>query len=127
MLFPPTKSAIDNRQFASAGHKIFTNASAHSMQGSGIIGGFMESQPVAIGTTTSVDNGHVQEVVRRAHEELRQLLQQRAEVMRRIKTIKRTIDGLANLFGDVVLSEELLDWPTAKVTDGRPASPKPEA
>jgi hypothetical protein len=65
----------------------------------------MESQRFAIGTTTNVENGHVQEVVRRAHEELRQLLQQRAEVMRRIRTIKRTIDGLASLFGDVVLSE----------------------
>src|SRR5208283_1054843 len=70
---------------------------------------FMESQPVAIRTTTSVENGHVQEVVRRSHEELRQLLQQRAEVMRRIRTIKRIIDGLANLFGDMVLSEKLLE------------------
>jgi hypothetical protein len=69
----------------------------------------MESQPVAIRTTTSVENGHVQAVVRRAHEELCQLLQQRVEVMRWIRTIKRTIDGLANLFGDVVLSEELLE------------------
>jgi len=32
-----------------------------------------------------------------AHEELRQLLQQRAEVMRRIGTVKQTIAGLANL------------------------------
>ncbi|MCU1302060.1 MAG: hypothetical protein JWQ87_2344 [Candidatus Sulfotelmatobacter sp.] len=54
-------------------------------------------------------NGHVQEVVRQAHEELRQLMQQRAEVMRRIGTIKQTIAGLANLFGDDVLSDELLE------------------
>jgi hypothetical protein len=67
----------------------------------------MDSQPVAIRTTTSVENGHVQEVVHRAHEELRQLLQQRAEVMRRIRTVKQTIAGLANLFGDRVLSEEI--------------------
>ena len=115
MLFPPTKRAIANRQFASAGHKIFTNASAHRMQARGL---FMESQPVAIRTTTSAENGQVQEVVRRAHEELRQLLQQRAEVMRRIRTIKRTIDGLANLFGDVVLSEELPELAGSK-SNGR--------
>jgi hypothetical protein len=78
----------------------------------------MESQLVAIRTTTSVENGHLQEVVRRAHEELRQLLQQRAEVMRRIRTIKRTIDGLANLFGDVVLSEGLLELAGSK-SNGR--------
>jgi hypothetical protein len=51
----------------------------------------------------------VHEVVRQAHEELRQLLQQRSEVMRRIGTVKQTIVGLANLFGDEVLSDELLE------------------
>jgi chorismate mutase len=69
----------------------------------------MESQPIAIRAVPGVGNGHVQEVVRQAHEELRQLLQQRAEVMRRIGTIKQTIAGLANLFGDQLLSEELLE------------------
>ena len=48
---------------------------------------------------------HVQEVVRAAHEELRQLMRQRAEVMKRIGTVKQTIVGLANLFGDGVLSD----------------------
>ena len=52
---------------------------------------------------------HVQEVVRAAHDELRQLMRQRAEIMKRIGTIKQTISGLANLFGDDVLSEELLE------------------
>src|SRR3984957_4197100 len=64
------------------------------------------------GASKSVLNygdGHVQEVVRQAHEELRQLLQQRADVMRRIGTVKQTIAGLANLFGDGVLSDELLE------------------
>ncbi len=63
----------------------------------------------AMRTITDTGNGHVQEVVRQAHDELRQLLQQRAEVMRRIGTIKQTIAGLANLFGDSVLSDELLE------------------
>src|SRR6266581_8941801 len=52
---------------------------------------------------------HVLEVVKAAHEELRQLMRQRADVMKRIGTVKQTIVGLANLFGDEVLSEELLE------------------
>jgi len=55
------------------------------------------------------DIGHVQEVIRQAHDELRQLLQQRADIMKRIGTLKQTISGLANLFGDSVLNEELLE------------------
>src|ERR1700733_12141764 len=69
----------------------------------------MESQPSATGTINTHVNGHVKEVVRQAHEELRQLLQQRADVMKRIGTVKQTIAGLANLFGDGVLSDELLE------------------
>jgi hypothetical protein len=64
------------------------------------------------------DVGHVQEVIRQAHDELRQLLQQRGEVMKRIGTVKQTIAGLANLFGDGVLSEELLELVDRK-TNGR--------
>jgi hypothetical protein len=72
-----------------------------------------------MGRTASNGNGnrnfpggadsHVQEVVRAAHEELRLLMRQRADVMKRIGTVKQTIVGLANLFGDEVLSEELLE------------------
>ena len=63
------------------------------------------------GNRNILGNGdpHVQEVVRAAHEELRQLIRQRAEVMKRIGTVKQTIVGLANLFGEEVLSEELLE------------------
>jgi hypothetical protein len=52
---------------------------------------------------------HVQQVVRAAHEELRQLMRQRADVMKRIGAAKQTIIGLANLFGEEVLSQELLE------------------
>jgi len=69
-------------------------------------------------------NGHVQEVVRQAHDELRQLLQQRAEVMRRIGTIKQTIAGLANLFGDEVLSDELLELVDRKSNGRQPGFTK---
>jgi hypothetical protein len=55
------------------------------------------------------DVGHVQEVIRQAHGELRQLLQQRSEIVKRIGTVKQTISGLANLFGDGVLNEELME------------------
>ena len=68
--------------------------------------------------TERYDVGHVQEVIRQAHDELRQLLQQRAEVMKRIGTVKQTIAGLANLFGDSLLSEELLELVDRK-TNGR--------
>ncbi len=82
----------------------------------------MESQASVIGTANS--HGHVQEVVRQAHEELRQLLQQRAEVMRRIGTIKQTIAGLANLFGDDVLSEEMLELVDRKSNGRQPGFTK---
>ena len=69
-------------------------------------------------------NGHVEEVVRQAHDELRQLLQQRAEVMRRIGTIKQTIAGLANLFGDGVLNDELLELVDRKSSGRQPGFTK---
>lgn len=69
----------------------------------------METQPSAIRSSTNTGNGHVQQVVREAHDELRHLLQQRAEVMRRIGTIKQTIAGIASLFGDEVLDDELME------------------
>jgi len=89
----------------------------------------MESQPSATGIATGngsghVQNGHVQEVVRQAHEELRQLLQQRAEVMRRIGTIKQTIAGLANLFGEGVLSDDLLELIDRKNSGRQPGFTK---
>jgi hypothetical protein len=77
-----------------------------------------------IRTITDTGNGHVQEVVRQAHEELRQLLQQRGEVMRRIGTIKQTIAGLANLFGDGVLSDELLELVDRKSSGRQPGFTK---
>jgi hypothetical protein len=50
-----------------------------------------------------------QQVVKAAHEELLQLLRHRAEIMKRIGTVKQIIAGLANLFGDQVLSDDLLE------------------
>jgi hypothetical protein len=70
------------------------------------------------------DVGHVQEVIRQAHGELRQLLQQRAEIMKRIGTVKQTISGLANLFGDGVLSEELMELVDRKSSGRQPGFTK---
>jgi hypothetical protein len=70
------------------------------------------------------DLGHVQEVVRQAHQELRQLLQERAEIMKRIGTVKQTISGLASLFGDGILNEELLELVDRKATGRRPGFTK---
>lgn len=70
------------------------------------------------------DIGHVQEVIRQAHEELRQLLQQRADIMKRIGTVKQTISGLANLFGDGVLNEELMELVDRKSSGRQPGFTK---
>ena len=67
---------------------------------------------------------HVQEVVKAAHEELRQLMGQRAEIMKRIGTLKQTISGLANLFGDDILGEELLELVDRKTVGRQPGFTK---
>jgi hypothetical protein len=46
-------------------------------------------------------------IVKAAHEELCRLIQERALITKRIGTIKQTIVGLGNLFGDDELSAEL--------------------
>jgi hypothetical protein len=63
---------------------------------------------------------HLQEVVRSARIELYELLQQRAELMKRIGTIKHTLAGLANIFGDSVLSDELLAFLDRKSPSRQP-------
>jgi hypothetical protein len=70
------------------------------------------------------DVGHVQEVIRQAHGELHQLLQQRAEIMKRIGTVKQTISGLANLFGEGLLSEELMELVDRKSSGRQPGFTK---
>lgn len=45
-------------------------------------------------------NPHVDAVLKKAHEELRLLLQQRVSVTRRIMSVKQTIAGLIKLCGE---------------------------
>jgi hypothetical protein len=92
-----------------------------------ILGGCMENGQKASGSIVPVeryDVGHVQEVIRQAHGELRQLLEHRAEIMKRIGTVKQTISGLANLFGDGVLNEELMELVDRKSSGRQPGFTK---
>ena len=66
----------------------------------------------------------VHQVVMAAHEELRQLLQQRADIMKRIGTVKQTIAGLANLFGEEALGEGLLELLDRKPSGRQPGFTK---
>ena len=63
---------------------------------------------------------HVQEVIRSAERELRELLQRRAELMKRIGTIKQTLAGLADIFGESALSDELLNFLDRKSASRQP-------
>jgi len=65
-------------------------------------------------------NRHVLDVMRRAEQELRQLIDERVEVTKRIGTVKRTIVGLSKLFGDGALDAGLLD-----LFDGRSGARQP--
>lgn len=65
-----------------------------------------------------------QQVVKAAHEELLQLMRQRAEIMKRIGTVKQTISGLANLFGDTVLGDDLLELIDRKPNGRQPGFTK---
>ncbi len=65
-----------------------------------------------------------QQVVKAAHDELLQLMRQRADVMKRIGTVKQTIAGLANLFGDHVLGDDLLELIDRKPNGRQPGFTK---
>jgi hypothetical protein len=86
--------------------------------------GRIGSDGIGIKNPPGSSNPHVREVLRVAHEELRQLLRQRAEVIKRIGTVKQTIVGLARLFGDEVLSEQLLELVARKSGDRQPGITK---
>jgi hypothetical protein len=72
----------------------------------------------------SGEDPHVHEVLKSAHEELRTLLRQRGEIMKRIGTVKQTIVGLANMFGDNVLNEDLLELVDRKSSGRQPGFTK---
>jgi hypothetical protein len=61
------------------------------------------------GNSTHPIDPHVEAVVRSAEQEIRELLQQRAKVMKRIETIKQALSKLAEMFGDSILNGEVLN------------------
>lgn len=65
-------------------------------------------------------DAHVKEVVRAAQNELKDLIRQRAEIMKRIGTVRQTLLGLANLFGEEVLTYELLGLVERKSSGRQP-------
>ena len=66
----------------------------------------------------------VEQVIKAAHDELLQLMEQRAEIVKRIGTVKQTIVGLANLFGDHVLGDDLLELIDRKPNGRQPGFTK---
>jgi hypothetical protein len=61
-------------------------------------------------STSSLLNSNVRRIIDDAKKELRELIEQRAAITRRIATTKRTIAGLANVFGDAALQAEALEF-----------------
>jgi hypothetical protein len=51
--------------------------------------------------------GQIDRVIEEMHREFKSLMLQRAAILRRIGTIKQTINGLANIFGEDVVGGEL--------------------
>jgi hypothetical protein len=88
-------------------------------------GSFMEfeiasSDVDSYGSLPKRDAPEVQAIVKVAHDELRQLIQQRAEITKRIGTIKQTIVGLCNLFGNDELGHDLRELVNGKALVRRP-------
>jgi hypothetical protein len=69
--------------------------------------------------TTNGDNRHVLDVVRQTERELRQLIEERAKLTKRIGSLKQTIVGLAEIFGDGILNTTLLDLVVRKSSSRR--------
>ena len=69
--------------------------------------------------SSAMDN-NVLQVIRAAQRELSGLMQQRTEIMRRIGTTKQTLIGLARLFGDAALQQELVDFMEERTTPRQP-------
>jgi hypothetical protein len=76
------------------------------------------------GLLAHMDGAPVEQVIKAAHDELLQLMQQRADIMKRIGTVKQTIAGLANLFGDQVLGDDLLELIDRKPNGRQPGFTK---
>jgi hypothetical protein len=70
-----------------------------------------------VNETSQPLEANVREVAKMAEAELRRLATERAALTKRIETVKRTLAGLANLFGEHFFSEELLELLGRKASD----------
>jgi hypothetical protein len=59
------------------------------------------------GTSVRQPDPHLAEVIRSAEQELHCLLKRRTDIVHRITTVKQTLNGLAEIFGNEMLGEEL--------------------
>lgn len=57
--------------------------------------------------SSALGQGDVKHVLTMAREQLHELLHQRATIVKRITTLRRTLNGLVEIFGDEVLDAEL--------------------
>ncbi len=85
---------------------------------------FIEHTSDSLRAINGQPNMSAQQVVKAAREELLQLVRQRAEIMKRIGTVKQTIAGLADLFGDQVLGDDLLELIDRKPNGRQPGFTK---
>src|SRR6204780_5506996 len=72
------------------------------------VGGDMENGERSNGSLRPVERygvGDVQEVIRQEHDELRELLQQRAETIYGLRPVNQGRSGFGNLFGAGVFNE----------------------
>jgi hypothetical protein len=67
----------------------------------------MQDTEVSHNVVVNASAASVQSTMRHLHDELAQLLEKRTAVMRRIAGAKRTIVGLAALFGDTALDDDV--------------------
>ncbi|HVI08182.1 MAG TPA: hypothetical protein VND65_07790 [Candidatus Binatia bacterium] len=69
----------------------------------------------------NTDISNLELIVKSAHDELDNLIQQRADITRRIGKIKQTIRGLCNLYGGDVLNDDGIRF----LADRKPATRRP--
>lgn len=78
-----------------------------------------EKKMMMVSQVSRNTNPHLEQVLRDAQQELRQVLEKKAELTRRIGTIRQTILGLAKLFGAELLKDELLEFAAPKSSSRR--------
>jgi hypothetical protein len=77
-----------------------------------------EERPPVVCIASAANRAEVEQVIKLAAGESQDLLTQRAALLRRLATLRRTIAGLAELFGDGIMSRDLqvlIKLPTQRI------------